>query len=347
MPKDQPRKKHVPFSPTKRRTAQYRRSQGDQQKAIAIDLGVSEASVSRNLAQLGKSTDYHQKTPRSGRPTVLDKHTRLRLKKGILSREFPDATAAQMAICPDVSPQTVRRHLTYMGLPGRRHCKVHALNKIQAGKRLAWALEHRHWTVEMWKTVLFSDEARKNKKGLDGLTWCRRGPNEAFDPDLVQDMFPYGGGGIMVWGVITWNGVGRLHRVEGKISARVYTAYLTEALLPTIDSLNVPRDSIIFQQDGAKVHTAKWTMRWFADQDLNVLPWPPSSPDMSIIENLWAILKKKAKLRLPWTNSGDELWEVLQDEWYKIDTETVNHLYESMPRRIEELIKAKGWYTPY
>jgi hypothetical protein len=39
--------------------------------------------------------------------------------------------------------------------------------------------------------------------------------------------------------------------------------------------------------------------------------------------------------------------DVLQEEWYKILLETAQNLYESIPRRIAGVLRAKGGPTPY
>ena len=42
-----------------------------------------------------------------------------------------------------------------------------------------------------------------------------------------------------------------------------------------------------------------------------------------------------------------EVWERDQDEWEKIDVEICQRLIESLPKRVEAVIKAKGGYTKY
>ena len=77
------------------------------------------------------------------------------------------------------------------------------------------------------------------------------------------------------------------------------------------------------------------------------MEWPPYSPDMSPIENLWGIIKKKLH-SVPVTSKPD-----LNNEVHKIwqnDEEILSNckkLIESMPRQIEECLKAKAGYTRY
>ena len=47
-----------------------------------------------------------------------------------------------------------------------------------------------------------------------------------------------------------------------------------------------------FMQDGASIHTAKVVKKWFADNNIEVLDWPPQSPDLNPIENMWSFMKK-------------------------------------------------------
>ena len=43
----------------------------------------------------------------------------------------------------------------------------------------------------------------------------------------------------------------------------------------------------------------------------------------------------------------EELWERVQVEWEMIGADVCQNLIESMPRRVEEVIRAKGGYTKY
>ncbi|GFW38220.1 transposable element Tcb2 transposase [Trichonephila clavipes] len=69
------------------------------------------------------------------------------------------------------------------------------------------------------------------------------------------------------------------------------------------------------------------------------------SPDINAIENLWTTLETavpKHQIR-----NKVHLKQVLQEEWYKISPDTTKKLVESVPRRLEDIIKAKGHATKY
>jgi hypothetical protein len=58
-------------------------------------------------------------------------------------------------------------------------------------------------------------------------------------------------------------------------------------------------------------------------------------------------LETGVRNRFSLPTSLKQLEDVLQEEWYKILLETVPNLYESIPRRIVAVLKAKGGPTSY
>jgi hypothetical protein len=97
------------------------------------------------------------------------------------------------------------------------------------------------------------------------------------------------------------------------------------------------------------IHTAGNVQSWFEEHEgkLQHLPWPAQSPDLNITEPLWSVLETNVRNRFPPRTSLKQLEDVLQEESYKIPLETVQNLYESIPRRIAVVLKAKGGPTPY
>ena len=54
-----------------------------------------------------------------------------------------------------------------------------------------------------------------------------------------------------------------------------------------------------FQQDNANIRTAKDTMAWFEEHNIQVMTWPANSPDMNPIEHMWKRLKETVHKRFP------------------------------------------------
>jgi hypothetical protein len=127
----------------------------------------------------------------------------------------------------------------------------------------------------------------------------------------------------------------------------VYVDILAQSLLRTLDNHNLDRSTVYFQQDGDSKHRSKHAKGWFDLEGIDLLPWCPNSPNMNIIENLWAHLDHMVRARDPLPKNCDELWVALKEEWEKIDQDFINKLYDSMPTRVRELLKAKGGNTCY
>jgi transposase len=46
-----------------------------------------------------------------------------------------------------------------------------------------------------------------------------------------------------------------------------------------------------FMQDNALIHTARVVRQWFADIAIPLTNWPPYSPDLNPIEQVWFHMK--------------------------------------------------------
>jgi hypothetical protein len=214
-------------------------------------------------------------------------------------------------------------------------------------KRLAFALRHREWTVEDWKRVIWSDETKINRIGSDGKQWVWKQVGEGLIEREVQGTVKFGGGNIMVWGCMGWNGVGQLAEVEGRMDADQYVDILGNHLLASFQESGIPEEDWIFQQDNDPKHTSKKAKNWMEENDITLMDWAPQSPDLNPIEHLWQHIKSElGKHEVP-AKGVWEIWERVAKVWNDIEPEVCQRLIESMPRRVEAVIKAKGGHTKY
>ena len=69
-------------------------------------------------------------------------------------------------------------------------------------------------------------------------------------------------------------------------------------------------------QDNAPYHKAMVVMNFLKAEYFTVMDWPPQSPDLNPIENVWKTLGARSKARNPKTT--EQLLDALQEEWNKI-----------------------------
>ena len=151
----------------------------------------------------------------------------------------------------------------------------------------------------------------------------------------------------MVWGSMTSKGVGYLTKIDGGLDAQLFCNILQDELFQTLDYYGLDRSDIVFQHDNDPKHTAKITKEFLQNSGIEILDWPPQSPDLNPIEHFWGILKDKLTSHEKQASSVHELWEHVQEDWEKITAQECKNLIYSMPRHIEAVIKAKGGPTKY
>ena len=160
----------------------------------------------------------------------------------------------------------------------------------------------------------------------------------------------------MVWSCFIGDKLGPLVFVDGVINQQVYIGILEQYFLPFLIALRSehPNIPLEFVHDNATPHTAVKTQNWLnhivKQYNLTIMQWPPNSPDMNLIEQLWAHIKHELYRRFPDTANlkgsvqfiKSALRQRLHVIWWEIGADLLNSLVDSMPQRVEVLARARG-----
>ena len=202
--------------------------------------------------------------------------------------------------------------------------------------------------MKIGKKVIFSDETQvvigKNRK-----IYIWRKDEEKYLPQCVGqygDFERKNSIAVMFWGSVCYSGVGNLLSVDGYMNTNKYINILDECLWPVV-ARHFGNDPWIFQEDNAPCHVSRAANQWKEANEIPVLEWPPQSPDLNIIENIWKKLKQLVEKRLEEIDSKDSLIRVVMEEWTGIGVDYIQSLYHTLPQRISAVRKAKGYISKY
>ena len=225
------------------------------------------------------------------------------------------------------------------------------LDEVKRDKRLAFALRHSNWGIQEWRHVIWTDECYVWLGGLQGKVYVTRAAQEEWHEDCLVPKFQKEAS-VMIWGCILGDsGKKALVIWErddwGTISAQTYVDHI---LVPTIwpfwyhESRRVG-SSLWLMEDGAPSHRARLTQSYRDHYRIPSLNWPPASPDLNPIENIWNLIKTRINQRQPRPTGRGEVKEAIIDEWSRITVEEIVKVVDSMPDRIQAAIRANGGHT--
>ena len=315
-------------------------------------LGFSRTTISRVYREWSQKEQISSERQFCGRKCLVDARGQRRMAR--LVRADRKATVTQITTRynqgrqKSISERTVRRTLRQMGYSSRRPRRVPLLSAKNRKLRLQFAQAHRNWTIEDWKNVAWSDESRFLLRHSDGRVRIWRQQHESMDPSCLVSTVQAGGGGVMVWGIFSWHSLGPLVPIEHRCNATAYLSIVADHVHPFMTTM-YPTSDGYFQQDNAPCHKAGIISDWFLEHDneFTVLKWPPQSPDLNPIEHLWDVVEREIHIMDVQPTNLHQLCDAIMSIWTKLSEECFQHLVESMPRRIEAVLKAKGGPTRY
>jgi Transposase/DDE superfamily endonuclease/Helix-turn-helix domain len=312
-------------------------------------LGRSPTSIKSCLKRLELTTDTaYLKRPNCGRKRIIDERTERRVLREIKTnpslKKLPKRDLAKeisSGMPKTFSSATLVRTLKENGFKSRVARKKPFISEENRHKRLKWARDHKNFKREDWRRVLWTDESSVSTDSYGKVrVWCRK--DELYDPECTQATVKSGRKSIMVWGCVNGQGTNHLLRCSSHMNGQEYGNLVLDVIYPMI----VTSENAIFQEDNAPIHKCKIVSQLKQELGIEAMEWPPQSPDLSPIENVWREVKRWIhQNRKPRTEK--ELLEAVEDAWEAIAPEVIMKFVDSMPERISDVIKRKGYATKW
>jgi transposase len=353
------------------------RIQGINKENIAKMLGCSSRTVQRYWQKSVKHSfsDKH----RSGRPQVLSA-----VSKMFITNNVKDKWGSSTRSCTKklnsskylternqtVSRSTVRRFIVNKSWGKIAYKKP--IKPLLTDKNIQDRLTFCDWLEE--HGYLQNDFRGRHKRAH--ILWSDESPIDLYPAPNRQNMRirtsdkenispaqrPKFGLKIMVAGGMTRNGLTRLVIIDEKQT--VDSHYYVNAILPVYQEacnrvasghktdekkLLSLKEDLLFQQDGAPSHRSKVAQQFCETHFANFIPssiWPGNSPDLNVIEHIWARLQDSVFIS-PMPKNRMELIARVQETWSSLDVNYLAALADSLPNRVAAVRGAEGRHTDY
>ena len=171
------------------------------------------------------------------------------------------------------------------------------------------------------------------------------------DPGHIMSVKRSGRKSVCVWGWMSAEGAGFLHRINGRLTSQQYIRILEDSLVPYAWARFGPTEDnpIPFVQDRSPIHKSYVVQDWFQDEgkEFDVMPWPPKGADINAIENVWAEMVRSMNTQhIP---NADGLWNAVSNIWDQLNQRQTywQALVNSMSQRLALIKELNGNWSKY
>lgn len=246
--------------------------EGNSQRSVAIQIVVSHRAI-RNAWGRYQETGSVARRRGTGRARATtaqeDRYIRLtaRRQRKITARALQNQLRQSTGM--RVSDQTIRNRLHEDGQRYRTRAVRLKLTSAHRAERLRFAHDHSNWSMDNWKTVLFTDETKVKFLSDDRRVRVWRREGERFSEPCVHGTDRFGGPSVMLWGEISLQGKTELVILdEGTVTAASdVKRVIRPHVIPFAQRIG---ENFGLMEDNARPHTARIAQRALSDANIRV-----------------------------------------------------------------------------
>jgi transposase len=290
-----------------------------------------------NAYKKGLHVAHNRGGPRKVTPEVKEWVISLTVANGgISSASVSHIVEDQTGIV--ISRQTVQniRHEFNFRWGRAKKCPMLTDEHVYARVQFAKDFESEMFHAIRQFPFVFTDESRFCYCADNHWVWKRPGEHLYANLAPVQKFPKFS---IMVWGAIGIGFKSNLIIFDGSVNAETYMQALRKSFFIEADQAYSERHWVLVQ-DGATCHWTPDNIAELTRQCLVCPSWPPNSPDLNPIENVWGIIK----MRMKWfdVRSREQAVERITAIWNSIEMPVINGLCAAFPARVELMAQACG-----
>ena len=267
----------------------------------------------------------------------------------VAEQPFGSVQEALNAANVQVSERTARRRLNAAGYHCYRPARKIMLTPVNREQRIAFALENLVTSREEWEATIWTDE-KVFVSSADRQPHVWRQRDQRLHPNHVVPLHRSGRISCGMWGWISGTAIGELVEIPPRMNSAEYIRILEDVFLPSVRAIYPVEDMPVIRlvQDNSGVHTSRETQQWFRNHpEIQLINWPARSPDLNLIENVWAQMVRRWEPRRERTvaalvNHAREIWDEL-----RLRPDYLANLIDSIPNRLNQVIDRSGYWTDY
>lgn len=291
---------------------------------------------------------------RSGRPLTITYDQQEQLVQFVMSsKESRRMTFLELSMRlfeGEFSQYVIRRTLYRHGFRRRVARRKPPISEKNRLLRIEFAQKYKNWSIDDWASILWTDETWVTG-GTHGRVYITRRPGEEWDPTCIVEKHQRKRG-WMFWGCFSGfsKGPGLFWEKEwGTVTSEAYQQHTVPLIDGWIQLCQRHGVTLVLMQDGAASHSSRDTISELKERGIQLLKWPPYSPDLNPIETCWNWMKDwlEDNYQIEENPSYDKLRMYVKEAWEALPNSFLQEQLATMPARMQAVIAAEGLHTRF